>query len=257
VGAGLVWGANVAGDLLAIVASSFRGKAALAGLNSGFDRRLEEWQLQKELADLEIKQLDQQIVAANVRLDIAQKELENHLTQEDQAQDVLDFLSDKFTNVDLYQFLVSGLSRTYQAVYRLAFDAARTAERCFQFELGVDDTFIQFGYVDSLRQGLLAGEKLIYDLKRMDAAYLERNKRELEIQKPISLAQLNGDALQDLRETGVCEFELPEVLFDLDFPGQYFRRIRAVRLTIPCVTGPYTSVSAKLSLLSRTHGCNR
>jgi hypothetical protein len=38
-------------------------------------------------------------------------------------------------------------------------------------------------------------------------------------------------------------------LFDLDFPGHYFRRIRAVRLTIPCVTGPYTSVSAKLSLL--------
>src|SRR5205823_2656716 len=36
----------------------------------------------------------------------------------------------------------------------------------------------------------------------------------------------------------------------LDFPGQYFRRIRAVRLTIPCVTGPHTSVSAKLSLLS-------
>ena len=122
---------------------------------------------------------------------------------------MLDFLSDKFTNVDLYQFLVSGLSPTYQAVYRLAFDAARTAERCFQFELGVEDTFIQFGYVDSLRQGLLAGEKLIYDLKRMDAAYLERNKRELEIQKQISLAQLNGDALQDLGETGACEFELP------------------------------------------------
>ncbi|WP_437764852.1 hypothetical protein WME77_44090 [Sorangium sp. So ce764] len=46
-----------------------------------------------------------------------------------------------------------------------------------------------------------------------------------------------------------CEFELPEVLFDLDHPGQYFRRIRAVRLTIPCVTGPHTSVSAKLTLL--------
>jgi hypothetical protein len=38
------------------------------------------------------------------------------------------------------------------------------------------------------------------------------------------------------------------VLFDLDFPGQYFRRIKGVRLTIPCVTGPHTSVSAKLTL---------
>ena len=113
-----------------------------------------------------------------------------------------------------------------------------------------DDTFIQFGYVDNLRKGLLAGEQLIYDLKRMAVAFLERNKRELEIQKPISLATLNGRALQDLRETGACEFDSPEVLFDLDFPGHYFRRIRAVRVTIPCVTGPHTSVSAKLSLLS-------
>ncbi|HYQ42767.1 MAG TPA: neuraminidase-like domain-containing protein [Polyangiaceae bacterium] len=250
VGAGMVWAANVAGDILGILASSQRGKASMAGLNSGFDRRLEDWRLQKSQADLEIHQLDQQIVVANIRLDIAQKELQNHEVQSEQAQQTLDFLSDKFTNVDLYQFMVTTLNRTYQAVYKLAFNAARTAERAFQFELGVDDSFIQFGYVDSLHKGLLAGEQLIYDLKRMDVAFLERNKRELEIQKPISLAVINGRALQDLRETGACEFDLPEVLFDLDFPGQYFRRIRAVRLTIPCVTGPHTSVSAKLSLLS-------
>jgi hypothetical protein len=250
VGKGLTEATQVAGALLSILASSERGRATMAGLNSGFDRRLEDWRFQKSQADLEIRQLDQQIVVANIRLDIAQKELQNHEVQSEQAQQTLDFLSNKFTNVDLYQFMATTLNRTYQAVYKLAFNAARTAERAFQFELGVDDSFIQFGYVDSLYKGLLAGEQLIYDLKRMDVAFLERNKRELEIQKPISLAVINGRALQDLRETGACEFELPEVLFDLDFPGHYFRRIRAVRLTIPCVTGPHTSVSAKLSLLS-------
>jgi hypothetical protein len=33
------------------------------------------------------------------------------------------------------------------------------------------------------------------------------------------------------------------------YPGHYRRRILAVRLTIPCITGPYTNVSAKLTLL--------
>jgi hypothetical protein len=148
--------------------------------------------------------------------------------------------------------MVTQLSRTFQQVYKLAFDAAKTAERTWQFEIGAEDTFVQFGYQDSLHKGLLAGEKLIYDLKRMEVAYLERYKREYEIQKPISLAVLNGAALQNLRDKGTCDFELAETLFDLDFPGQYFRRIKSVRLTVPCVTGPHTTVSAKLTLLSST-----
>jgi hypothetical protein len=42
---------------------------------------------------------------------------------------------------------------------------------------------------------------------------------------------------------------LPEVLFDMDNAGHYMRRIRSVQLTLPCVAGPYTSVSCKLTLL--------
>jgi hypothetical protein len=35
----------------------------------------------------------------------------------------------------------------------------------------------------------------------------------------------------------------------LDHPGHYLRRIKAVSLTIPCVTGPYASVNCTLTLL--------
>src|SRR5262249_8071213 len=42
---------------------------------------------------------------------------------------------------------------------------------------------------------------------------------------------------------------LPEELFDMDGPGHYFRRIRSVAVSIPCVTGPYTSVNCTLTLL--------
>ena len=53
----------------------------------------------------------------------------------------------------------------------------------------------------------------------MEVGYLQRYKREYEIQKPISLAFLNGQALQNLRETGTCEFELPETLLRPRLPG--------------------------------------
>jgi hypothetical protein len=88
------------------------------------------------------------------------------------------------------------------------------------------------------------------DIKRMDVAYLSQNAREFEITKHVSLRELDPAALVRLRETGACHFSIPEVLFDLDFPGHYFRRLKAVRVSIPCVVGPFTGVSATLTLLS-------
>lgn len=34
----------------------------------------------------------------------------------------------------------------------------------------------------------------------------------------------------------------------MNFAGHYFRRIKAMRITIPCVIGPYNNISATLSL---------
>ena len=38
-------------------------------------------------------------------------------------------------------------------------------------------------------------------------------------------------------------------MFDHDYPGHYMRRIRNVALTIPCVTGPFTGVHCRITLL--------
>ena len=43
---------------------------------------------------------------------------------------------------------------------------------------------------------------------------------------------------------------------NLDYPGHYMRRIKSVSLSIPCVVGPYTSVSCKLSLISNKYRKN-
>ena len=83
----------------------------------------------------------------------------------------------------------------------------------------------------------------------MEKAYIEANTREFELSKHVSLILLDPRALIDLKNTGSCEITLPEELFDLDYPGHYFRRIKSVGITIPCIVGPYTIVNATLRLL--------
>src|SRR5690606_2529750 len=181
-----------------------RADGVKAGTMRGYDRRQEDWDLQEEQAALEIAQIDKQLLAAEVRAEIARKELANHEVQIEQSEEVQTFLQDKFSNKDLYQWMAKELTRTYRQVYSLAYDVAKTAERTYRFELGLKNSdFIQFGYMDG-PQGLLAGERLGHDIKRMDIAYLENDKRELEISKPISLLSVNPGALQTLRETGAC-----------------------------------------------------
>jgi hypothetical protein len=87
------------------------------------------------------------------------------------------------------------------------------------------------------------------DIKRMEMAYHELNRREYELVKHVSLCQVNPVELLNLRNVGRCTLSIPEELFDMDCPGQYFRRIKSVAVSIPCVTGPYTSVSCKLTIV--------
>jgi Tc toxin complex TcA C-terminal TcB-binding domain len=49
----------------------------------------------------------------------------------------------------------------------------------------------------------------------------DQNRREYEITKNISLAQLHPLALIQLKQGGTCEFSLTEALFDLDYPGHH------------------------------------
>jgi receptor-binding and translocation channel-forming TcA subunit of Tc toxin/ABC toxin-like protein/neuraminidase-like protein len=221
-----------------------------ASINASHDRRWDDWKLQEKVADKELEQIDKSIAAAELRIAIAEKELENHKLQIDNAKTTNDFMCSKYTNQELYQWQVGQISGVYFQSYRLAYDLAKRAERCYRFELGLQDSsYINFGYWDSLKKGLLAGEALQYDLRRLETAYIEQNRREFELTKHISLLLLDPLALVKLRETGRCFFQLREEIFDLDNPGHYFRRIKSVSLTLPCVTGPYTTITCTLRLL--------
>jgi hypothetical protein len=147
--------------------------------------------------------------------------------------------------------MVGQISGIYFQSYQLAYDVAKRAERAYRYELGLKDSnFIQFGYWDSLKKGLLAGERLAYDLRRMEVEYIDQNKREYEIVKHVSLQAIDPVSLVKLKQAGECFVSLPEALFDVDYPGHYMRRIKSVGLTVPCVAGPYSGVNCTLTLQS-------
>jgi hypothetical protein len=235
-------------------ASRSSSSASMTGLQATWDRRGQEWSFQLRTANLEITQINDQIKAANVRVALAQSDLDNQDLQISNASDVEDFLRTKYTNQALYDWMVSQASAVYFQCYQMAYDLAKRAEACFIFERMPGPSnyspFIQFGYWDCLKKGLLSGERLYQDLKRLEIAYLEQNQRDFEITKSVSLLLLDPIALINLKEAGQCTVQLPEAFFDMDYPGHYLRRIKSLSLTIPCVVGPYTSVNCTLTLIS-------
>lgn len=235
------------------IASLLDRTASIAATVAGYQRRKEDWQLQKNLANKELEQIEKQIASAELKISITEKELQNHELQIENSKVIDEFMHSKYTNLELYNWMLGQISQIYFQSYQLAYDMAKRAEKCFQYELGVENTsYIQFGYWDSLKKGLLSGEKLQYDLRGLDAAYIELNRREFELTKHISLTLTNPAALLQLKENGWCFFDLPEELFDLDYQGHYFRRIKSVGMSIPCVAGPYTTVNATLRLIKNS-----
>ncbi|MBK7402665.1 MAG: hypothetical protein IPJ34_42175 [Myxococcales bacterium] len=112
------------------------------------------------------------------------------------------------------------LASLYFQSYQLAFETARRAERAFRFERYESSrTFVRFGAWENLRKGLLAGERLALDLRRMELAFLQEDRRELELVRHLSLAELDPEALVRLRQTGHCSVTVPERVFDEDTPG--------------------------------------
>jgi hypothetical protein len=212
----------------------------------------EDWNEKIAETNIDVTKTNLQLAGAELALQVAQQNQINHQTQMDQLQRQIDFLTAKFSNEELYDWMVGELSDTYFQSYQLAYKLCKQLERCYQFELGeTDSAFIQFGYWDSMRKGLLAGEALNHDLRRMQASYLEKNARRFEISRFVSLAALDANALAQLLLTGGCDFDLPESFWDHDYSGHYNRHLVRASVTVVYPTpGKFDNVKATLTLVN-------
>ncbi|NWB89621.1 neuraminidase-like domain-containing protein [Pseudomonas agarici] len=270
-GAGASAGAGVTGieaeGVAGAMAKISQGASLLAkSVADGIDRtaslrrRHQEWMQAREQAELEIAQIDAQFMGLSEQEALTTIQLNQAQLTLDQAIVTQDFLSKRFTNAQLYQWLNGQYARFYYQLYDSTLSLCLAAQECWRYEKGdYAINFIQPDAWSDVRRGLTAGDSLRMNLQKMEVAYMDRNERGLEITKTVSLRHLKAldpespinlhwDTLHEkLCLEGSIEFELTQKMFEADYPGHYRRRIKRIGLSLPMVVGPYEDVRAILT----------
>lgn len=217
-------------------------------ISESYRRRSEEWQIQYQQAQSEVDTLNAQLDALAIRRQGAVTSLQLAQAQQDNLKSTLSFLTTRFTQSSLYNWLTGQLSALYYQAYDAVLSLCLSAQACWQYEMGdMTSTFIQTGAWNDSYHGLLVGETLMLNLQQMESAWLSRNTRRMELTKTISLKQLDSDAFTNLVTDGKTQFSLSESLFDNDYPGHYLRQIKFVTVSLPALVGPYQDVRMTLT----------
>ena len=229
---------------------------------ASYERRKQGWEFQKNLATQDIRIGSQQVRIARDRVAITEQEVTIARLQTDHAKDTLEFLTTKFTNVELYDWMSGVLEGVYSYFLQEATAIAKLAENQLAFERQqIPPQFIQADYWEAPsedmglslqgkapdRRGLTGSARLLQDIYQLDNYALETDKRKLQLTKTLSLATLAPVEFQQFRETGVLTFRTTLDMFDRDFPGHYLRLIKRVRTSVLALIPPTQGIHATLS----------
>lgn len=233
--------------------------AAKTKLKAEAERTLQNWTMKKTEKSNQGKVLEKKKIAAEIKIDYIKKQTENLEREIEHKDEIYNHLCEKYSNKELYGWLKKETGTIYKTLFQLAVKVARKAEKCYHFEIGDTDenpktakTFIKGSgsYWNGLHSGLLAGEKLLADLHTMEVAYLENDRNELEITRPVSLKEvlsdenevvlneikdLNNWTADDKKQRMFCSvsFDVKENVFFNDFLQPHtFGRIRDVKLLV-------------------------
>lgn len=258
-----VGGSNIGGG----VQAAARGIASIGGLidraasmvatQAGYDRRMDDWQFQKDQADLEVKQLDAQKAAATARVQIAQAELDANVRQQAARDDEEAFLLTKYTTQELYLWLLDQTNQLSARAYELATDLARRAATAFAFELPDAPIPTLAQTWDAAKRGALAADQLAFSLRQMEADHLALDRPDVVVTRRLALSQLDSVQLAALRRPAAgspagCSIPVPAWWLDRLDPGLHRRRIRSVSVSLPCLGGPNAAVNATLACAGAT-----
>lgn len=258
-------GGTALGGVAAIVAQSFgmmgsiaRSQAAASATFASYDRRAEEWRLQIDTTRERLKELERQIISAEIRIQTAEKDLEVFDQQVENSKEIYDYMRSKFSNEQLYGWMAGQLKTFHRGAYALASGMARQAQMAYKRELGdgtiVPPDVLTADHWDSGRAGLLAGEKLGFELKKLDNAFA-RERATLtiyELSRTVSLRRLDPVQLFALKAGNAAQISLPEWLFQTSHDGAKLKdmRLKAVSISLPCTVGPNTRVPLRVRLLN-------
>jgi hypothetical protein len=264
-GAVLAVGASLTQDQYFYTKAAIRATLAaqVASVNAALERRKQEWGLQQRLAEQDKAIAEQQKTIAKTHTEVVRQEKTIAEIQSNNARDAIEFLTNKFTNEELYDWMSGVLEGVYRFFLQQATAMAKLAENQLAFERQeVPPAFIQADYWQMPAEGLTAGStdgrgpdrrgltgsaRLLQDIYQLDQYAFDTNKRKLQLTKVISLAQFTPFEFQRFRETGMLTFATPMEMFDRDFPGHYLRLIKRVRTSVIALVPPAQGIRATLS----------
>ncbi|MBC4010302.1 insecticidal toxin protein [Morganella morganii] len=273
------WGGipKAIGSGIGLAASAIKITADNISQSEAWRRRRQEWEIQKNNAESEVKQIDAQLEALAVRRTATEMQREHLEIQQAQTQAQLEFLQRKFSNKALYSWLRGRLASIYYRFYDLTATRCMMAEAAFAWQTGETTRYIKPGAWQSNNAGLMAGESLLLNLTEMEQAWLKWNHRTLKVTRTVSLAKVykgyetpvnltekiadllkgsgSGDtpAPTGLSMTKDKQLHAAFNLKALNIAGNYpaglgkTRRIKQISVTLPALTGPYQDVRAVLS----------
>ncbi len=255
--------------------------------SEAYRRRSQEWQLEAESAGEEEKQIAAELEAMDIQITAAKMQRHYIVTEQQQNQQQLQFLQSKFTRAELYGWLRGRLMAIYSPFYDLVVSRCFMAEDAYRYEMNVnaaDRSFINTSAWKGAYSGLMAGESLMLNLAQLEEAYLEKDKRVLEVTRTVSLAKLyssmtdnpfgfdkvaelvsNGEAndqygnadnyvvlISTSEQSNSMELDavikLDELGIYTDYPenlGKH-RLIMQISVTLPALIEPYQNVRALL-----------
>jgi len=246
----------------AALAQAASANAQLFQFLASHQRQMQQWRFSLDLANQDLKIANQQIRLSQDHVRIVNQEHRISELQATQAQQVIDFLTNKFTNAELFDWMSGILESIYAGTLYMATATARLAEQQLNFERQTQThAFIQSDYWQPARslagggdtgqaapdrRGMTGSTRLMFDITQLDQHAFTTDERKLQLSKTFSLAQMAPVDFQKFRETGLFPFNTLLEYFDRDFPGHYLRLIQSVQVSIVALVPPVDGVKATL-----------
>jgi hypothetical protein len=230
----------------------------VSSLQASWERRREEWELQKNLADQDQFISEQEVKVAGDQQLIVAQELAAATLQTGHAKAVVDYLTTKFLSRELYEWMSKVLGDVYAELLQQATTLALLAEQQLAFERQLQPpSFIKDDYwtaprddsssAPADRRGLTGSARLLLDVEKLDQYAFGNDRRKLDLSHTFSLAAMCPLEFHQFKSTGVLPFMTPMRLFDQAFPGHYLRLIKRVRVSTVALIPPSQGIRATLT----------
>jgi hypothetical protein len=121
------------GTALSTLASALGTQANINATRASYERRSEDWQYQHSLAQQDVRIGAQSVAAARAQAEVRSQERVIAQLGADHAAATVDFLTNKFTNVDLYDWMSGVLEQVHRFFLQQATSIAKLAEETIAF----------------------------------------------------------------------------------------------------------------------------